>query len=174
MMKKGLVQIYTGNGKGKTTAALGQGLRAIGHGLKVIMIQFMKGKIDYGELKAVRKLKNFKIEQYGLPTFVDRDRPSAKDLALAQKGFQRASEVIISGKYDIIILDEINVAIDYGLIKLSEVLNLIKQKPKGVELILTGRYAPAELLDVADLVSEILEVKHYFQKGLKPRKGIEY
>ncbi len=173
-MKKGLVQLYTGNGKGKTTAALGQGFRAAGHGLRVIVIQFMKGKINYGELKAARRMKNFVIEQYGLATFVDRDRPSKKDRALADQGLRRAREVIKSRRYDIVILDEINVAVDYGLIRIADVLEMIKKRPRTVELILTGRYAPAELLKIADLVSEIREVKHHFQEGVKARKGIEY
>ncbi len=173
-MIKGLVQIYTGDGKGKTTAALGQGLRACGHGLKVIMIQFMKGKINYGELKAVKKLPNFKIEQYGLNTFVDRDRPSKKDIELAGKGFQRAINIIKSRKYDMVILDEINIAVDYGLVNLTDLLKLIKTKPKKVELILTGRYAPEALIKLADLVSEVREIKHHFQKGVAARKGIEY
>jgi len=173
-MKKGLVQIYTGNGKGKTTAALGQGFRAAGHGLRVIMIQFMKGKINYGELKAAKRLKDFAIEQYGLPSFVDRDHPSKKDVALARQGFERARQAAKSKHYDIVILDEINVAVDYGLVKLSEVLDLVKHKARSVELILTGRYAPKELIQAADLVSEVKEIKHHFEKGVAARKGIEY
>lgn len=173
-MKKGFVQVYTGEGKGKTTAAFGQGLRAVGHGFKVIMIQFMKGKIDYGELKAVKKLSNFKIKRSGLPTFVDRDHPSKTDQALAEQGLKRARDVIRSKKYDLVILDEINVAIDYGLVKLGQVLRLVKSKPSKVDLILTGRYAPDELIEAADLVSEVREIKHHFQKGVKARPGIEY
>ena len=172
-MKLGLVQVYTGNGKGKTTAAIGQAIRACGHGLKVFMIQFMKGR-EYGELKLARGMKNFTIEQYGLDTFVEKNNPTEEDLELAQNGLERARQVIMSGNYDIVILDEINVAIDYGLIKLDAVINLIKNKPKGVELILTGRYAPREIIRIADLVSEIKEVKHHYTKGIKARKGIEY
>ena len=138
----GTIQIYTGDGKGKTTAALGQALRAAGHNLKVIVIQFMKGKINYGELEAVKKLPNFTIEQYGLPTFVDKDNPSKEDMELAKKGFKRAKEVIMSGSYDFVILDEINIAVDYGLVPLDKLLELVKSKPANVELILTGRYAP--------------------------------
>jgi len=169
-----MIQIYTGNGKGKTTAALGLALRAVGHGKRVIMIQFMKGKINYGELKAVRYLKNFKIEQFGRSDFVDRDNPAKIDIELAKKGFERAKQVIKSKKYDIVILDELNVAVDYGLIPVKEVLELLKKIPRKMEIIITGRYIPEEFKKNADLISEICEVKHYFQKGVKARKGIEY
>ncbi|MEO0126584.1 MAG: cob(I)yrinic acid a,c-diamide adenosyltransferase [candidate division WOR-3 bacterium] len=169
-----MIQIYTGNGKGKTTAALGLALRAVGHGKKVIMIQFMKGKINYGELKSAKFLKTFKIEQYGRPDFVDKDHPAKIDIELAKKGFERAKELIKSKKYDIIILDELNVAVDYGLISVKEVVELLKKTPKKIEIIITGRYMPEELQDYADLISEIIEVKHYFQQGVKARKGIEY
>ncbi|MDI6840979.1 MAG: cob(I)yrinic acid a,c-diamide adenosyltransferase [bacterium] len=173
-MRIGTVQVYTGNGKGKTTAAIGQALRAVGHGLKVIMIQFMKGKINYGELIAAKNLSGFTIEQYGLPTFVDKNKPSQEDKELAKKGFKRAKMVIKSGDYDMVILDEINVAIDYGLVSLSELLELIKTKPKNVELILTGRYAPKEEIEIADLVTDMKEIKHHYQKGIQSREGIEY
>ncbi len=170
----GLVQVYTGNGKGKTTAALGQALRAYGHGFKIIVIQFMKGKINYGELKAVKKLDGFEIEQYGLPTFVEKNNPSEEDLELARKGLERAKEVLKDGKYDMVILDEANIAIDYGLIPISEVIELIKNKPSHVELVLTGRYAPKEIIEIADLVTEMREIKHHYQKGVQAREGIEY
>ncbi len=169
-----MIQIYTGNGKGKTTAALGLGLRAVGHGKKVIMIQFMKGKINYGELNAVKLLKNFKIEQYGRPDFVDKDHPAKIDIELAKKGFERAREIIKGKKYDIVILDELNVAVDYGLIPVKEVVELLKKIPKKMEIIITGRYMPEEFQGYADLISEIIEIKHYFLKGVKARKGIEY
>ncbi len=169
-----MIQIYTGNGKGKTTAALGLALRAVGHNKKVIMIQFMKGKINYGELKSARLLKNFKIEQYGRPDFVDRDHPAKIDIELAKRGFERAKEVIKVKKYDIVILDELNVAVDYGLISVKEVVEILKKTPKKIEIIITGRYMPEEFKAHADLISEVLEVKHYFQKGIKARKGIEY
>lgn len=170
----GKIQIYTGDGKGKTTAALGQALRALGHGFKVIIIQFMKGKINYGELKAAKKLSGFLIEQYGLPTFVDKKNPSKEDIELAQKGFERAKEVILSGKWDIVVLDEINVALDFGLVSLSSLIELLKKRPKHIEVILTGRYAPKELIEIGDLVTEMKEIKHYYQKGVQARKGIEY
>lgn len=169
-----MIQIYTGNGKGKTTAALGLGLRAAGHGMKVIMIQFMKGKIDYGELTAAKHLPNFTIEQYGRPDFVNPDNPSKEDIKLAQQAFARAREIIRGKEHDIVILDEINVAVAFGLIELCDVLNLIKSMPESMELILTGRYMPDELAEHADLISDIREVKHHFQKGACARKGIEY
>jgi len=169
-----MIQIYTGDGKGKTTAALGLALRAVGHGKKVIMLQFMKGKINYGELKSAKFLKNFRIEQYGRPDFVDKDHPAKIDIELARKGFERAKEIIKAKKYDILILDELNVAVDYGLISVKEVVELLKKIPKKMEIIITGRYMPEEFKEYADLVSEVCEVKHYFQRGVKARKGIEY
>ncbi len=169
-----MIQIYTGNGKGKTTAALGLAMRAVGHGLKVIMIQFMKGKINYGELAAAKSLPGFIIEQYGRPDFVNPEQPDKEDIRLAQKGLQRAQEVIAGTKYDIVILDEIIVAVSFGLIKVQEVIDLIKRTPTDMELVLTGRYMPPELEQHADLISEIKETKHYFQKGTKSRQGIDY
>ena len=169
-----MIQIYTGNGKGKTTAALGLALRAVGHGLKVIMIQFMKGKINYGELEAAKSLPGFTIEQYGRPDFVNPERPDKKDIRLAQAGLHRAQEVITSTTYDIVILDEIIVAVSFGLIKIQSVIDLITRTPADVELVLTGRYMPPELEQYADLISEIKETKHYFQKGTRSRQGIDY
>jgi cob(I)alamin adenosyltransferase len=169
-----MIQIYTGNGKGKTTAALGLALRAVGHGLEVMMIQFMKGQINYGELVAAKRFANFKIEQYGRPEFVNPENPDKEDIRLAQKALARAKDVINSQKYDLIILDEINVAVSFGLIQLSDVISLMKSIPENVELVLTGRYMPDEFIEYADLISEIREVKHHFQAGKTARKGIEY
>ncbi|MCX8014733.1 MAG: cob(I)yrinic acid a,c-diamide adenosyltransferase [candidate division WOR-3 bacterium] len=166
--------MYTGNGKGKTTAAIGQAIRALGHNYKVLMIQFMKGDPNYGEIKTIKKIKNFKVIQSGLPTFVEKGNPSKQDIKLAEKGFALAKKAIKEKKYQMIILDEINVAIDYGLVKLPDVIELVKTCPKQIELILTGRYAPKELIDLADLVSEIKEIKHPYQKGFVSRKGIDY
>jgi cob(I)alamin adenosyltransferase len=173
-MEKGLIQVYTGNGKGKTTAALGLALRAVGHGLKVLFIQFMKGNMDYGELESSKKLSPYlTIKQVGRETFVSKTNPDPIDIKLAQDGFALAKKAIWDEEYDIVILDEINVAIDYGLIPLSDLIHLLDNKPRGVELILTGRNARPEVMDKADLVTEMVERKHYFGNGVKARKGIE-
>jgi cob(I)alamin adenosyltransferase len=171
---KGLVIVITGNGKGKTTAAFGQALRAIGQGYKVFVLQFMKGR-KYGEFIVAEKyLPNLTIRMSGLDSFVMRDNPATIDIELAQKGLDEAKKAINSGKYDMIILDEINVALDFKLIALSEVIKLIKNKPANLDLILTGRYAPKEIIKLADTVSEVQEVKHHYNAGIKDRAGIEY
>jgi cob(I)alamin adenosyltransferase len=173
-MEKGLIQVYTGNGKGKTTAALGLALRAVGHGLKVLAVQFMKGNINYGELESVKKLSpDLTIKPMGRETFVSRENPDPIDIKLAQDGFALAERAIFSEDYDIVILDEINVAVDYGLIPLSDLLHLLDTKPIGVELILTGRNARSEILEKADLVTEMTEQKHYYRNGVSSREGIE-
>ncbi len=169
-----MIQVYTGNGKGKTTAAIGQAIRAIGNNFKVLMIQFMKGDKTYGEIIAAKNIPNFEIKQFGLSTFVKKSEPSPTDIKLAQEGLAFARKALQDNTYQMIILDEINVAIDYGLIKLSEVVEIVKNCPKSVELILTGRYAPKELIDLADLVSEIKEIKHPYTKGYVSREGIDY
>jgi cob(I)alamin adenosyltransferase len=169
-----MVQIYTGDGKGKTTAALGLALRAVGHGLKVIMIQFMKGQINYGELESAKHLPGLVIEQYGRPDFVNPEDPAEQDIAFARKALARARDVIRQKEYDIVILDEINVAVAYGLIPVQKVIALIKKPPADKEIILTGRYMPEEFVEYADLISEVREVKHHFQKNIPARKGIEY
>jgi cob(I)alamin adenosyltransferase len=171
---KGLVIVITGNGKGKTTAAFGQALRAVGQGYKVFVQQFMKGR-KYGEFIAAEKyIPHLTIRMSGLDSFVMRDNPAAIDIELAQKGLDTAKKAIKSGKYDMIILDEINVALDFKLIALTEVIELIKNKPASIDLILTGRYAPPEIIELADTVSEIKEIKHHYAAGIKDRAGIEY
>jgi cob(I)alamin adenosyltransferase len=171
---KGTVQVYTGNGKGKTTAALGQALRACGHGLKVLMIQFMKGSKDYGEVLIRDSVPGFTLVQSGLPTFVERGNPSEEDLRLAAEGLELARRAVRDQVCDMLILDEANVAVDYGVIKLEDVLAIIKQKPATMELIITGRYAPEEIVRVADLVTEMKEIRHHYADGLGMREGIEY
>jgi cob(I)alamin adenosyltransferase len=172
-LSKGTVHVFTGDGKGKTTAALGCGLRAAGHGYGVLMVQFMKGR-RYGELSAVEHVPEFDIVQFGLDSFVEKGRPSSEDLKLAREGFERASEAVRGGGYDVVILDEVNVAVDYGLLGLEEVLKLIDEKPPHVELILTGRYAHAKIRDSAHTVTEMVEVKHHHGAGIEAREGIEY
>ena len=170
----GLVQVYTGNGKGKTTAALGIALRAVGHRLKVLMIQFLKGGIAYGELEGAKKLAPYlKIVPMGRECFVDKRDPDPIDARCARKGWELAKRSVQSRKYPIVILDEINVAVAYGLVPLKDLTALMKSKPADVELILTGRYAHPEVVRRADLVTEMKEKKHYYRKGIESRVGIE-
>jgi cob(I)alamin adenosyltransferase len=172
--RKGLVQVYTGNGKGKTTAAFGQALRAVGQGFRVCVIQFMKGR-KYGELLAAERcLPNLTVHLSGLDSFVMRDNPAPLDIELAAQGLALARETVASGNYDMVILDEINVAGDFKLIPLGDVVALIQGKPPALDLILTGRYAAPEIMDLADTVSEIREIKHHYNAGIKDRAGIEY
>src|SRR4030066_1317756 len=173
-MKKGLVQVYMGNGKGKTTAALGLALRAVGHGLKVLMIQFMKGNVQDGELESAKKLAPYlTIKQVGRETFISKSNPDPKDLQLAQEGFGMAKKAIENKEYNIVILDEINLAVDYGRIPLKDLLHLMDSKPETVELILTGRNVKSEILKRADLITEMVDRKHYYDKGVPAREGIE-
>jgi cob(I)alamin adenosyltransferase len=167
-----MIHVYTGNGKGKTTAALGLALRAAGAGLKVYICQFLKSR-PTSELAALHKLKKITVNQYGSQCFI-RKSPTKKDIERAQSGFQAARKAIASGAYSVIILDEINCAVNLNLIEIEEVVSLLKGTPSCVELVITGRNAPKQIKDCADLVSEIKEIKHYFKKGINARKGIEY
>ena len=167
-----MIQVYTGEGKGKTTAALGLALRASGAGLKVYIGQFVKGRC-YSEVKALKKIQEITLEQCGRSCFIKK-KPAPADILCAKTGWERVKKVIASKRYQLIILDEILIALHFKLLDKSEVLKLLKKIPKKTEIILTGRYAPPEILKLADLVSEIKEVKHYFKKGIKARKGIEY
>lgn len=166
-----MIQVYTGNGKGKTTAALGLALRAQGAGLKVYIGQFVK-RGCYSEIKALKKLTNIKVEQFGAGCFIRRV-PVKDDLDLAGQGLARIEKIIAGKIYDLVILDEINVALKLKLVALSSVIRLIKKTPHKTELVLTGRNAHPEIIKLADLVSEIKDKKHYYAKGLKARRGIE-
>ncbi|MCG2790927.1 MAG: cob(I)yrinic acid a,c-diamide adenosyltransferase [Actinomycetia bacterium] len=177
--KKGLVLINTGNGKGKTTAALGLALRAAGHNFKVLILQFIKAPYyRTGEAKIMEKLKPLiEIEQLGRGFIKFKNgRPelTKEEIDNANESFKYAREKIYSSKYDMVILDEINNLIDYGLLKVEDVVDLIKNKPVKLCIVLTGRNAPCKLIDIADTVTEMKEVKHAFSKGIKARKGIEY
>lgn len=173
---KGLIIVNTGNGKGKTTAALGLGLRAWGQGLRVLVLQFIKGNWKYGELQAAERMgADFVIRQLGegfVRNIKDDDRADHK--AAAEHALRDAKTEIMSGKWDMIILDEINYAIMFGLIQVDEVLQLLAMKPESLHLVLTGREARQEIIDKADLVTEMKEIKHPLKQGIKAQKGIEY
>ena len=170
----GYIQVYTGNGKGKTTAALGLALRAAGHGLRTYFGQFLKGQ-HYGELDAAEKLAPLvHIERFGREGFLHiTEGPDDEDIHRAREGLRKCREAMLSGRYDIVVLDEINTAVLLKVLTVEEVLGLLDERPEGVELILTGRGAPQEVVDRADLVTEMREVKHYFNQGVKAREGIE-
>jgi cob(I)alamin adenosyltransferase len=173
VMKQGLVQIYTGDGKGKTTAALGLALRAAGRGLMVFIAQFAKG-VFYGELQALKRFEpQITLHQYGRKTFIH-DEPTEEDVRLAREGWREIQEVIARGKCDLVILDEIGIALHYRLVTLEEATELVRRKPDTVELVLTGRKIPEELYVEADLVTEMREIKHYYNAGVAARKGIEF
>ncbi len=172
---KGLVQIFTGAGKGKTTAALGTVLRAAGHGLRISIIFFIKGRSSQGEYKALTALPNVKVASFGLRQFIYKNNAiNPAEKAQAQAALAAAREDVTGGKFDLVVLDEINVAVYFRLLPVQEVLRLIKDKPPQVELILTGRNAAKKLIAAADLVTEMGNIKHPFDKGVKARKGIEF
>jgi len=171
--QKGIVMLFTGDGKGKTTAAVGAAVRAAGHGATVLIIQFMKGRL-YGELAAVKKIDNLTIEQYGRDEFVDPKDPERIDVELAEKGWARALEAAASDPPSLLVLDEINIAVSFGLIPLETVVRFVNDRPDGMDLIMTGRYAAQELIDIADTVTEMKEIKHHYNAGVQMRKGIEY
>ena len=171
---KGLVELYTGNGKGKTTAALGVVLRAVGHGLRVHVVYFMKGDTRYGEQEVLSRLPGVSFARFGQPGFVDPSNVKEEEKEEARKALAEARRAMVSGQYDLVVLDEVNVAAAWKLVPIEDVLHLIRDKPERVELIFTGRYAPAELVEAVDLVTEMVQVKHPFQKGIKARQGIDY
>jgi cob(I)alamin adenosyltransferase len=174
LLGKGYVHVYTGNGKGKTTAALGLAFRAMGRGLKTYIGQFMKGQF-YGELKAAEMVHPYiNIEQYAKDNFIHvKEAQQEDDIRMAREGLNKAIAAMLSGEYDIVVLDEIITSYYFKLITIEEMLGVIRSKPDGVELVFTGRYAPPELVAAADLVTEMKEVKHYYQKKVFARNGIE-
>ena len=171
---KGLVQVYTGEGKGKTTAAIGTVLRALGNDLKVCVIAFMKAGHPSGEWNVLSGLPNVTIERFGSGSFVDPDNVTPKDRGEASKALIAARQALVSGEYDLVVLDEVNVAVAWGLIELDEVLRLIEDRPPDVELVLTGRGADKEIVKMADVVTEMLNIKHPYNEGITARRGIEY
>jgi len=170
----GYIQVYTGNGKGKTTAALGLAFRAAGHGMKTYIGQFLKGQ-HYGELTAAEKLSPLiRIERFGREGFLHiTEGPDDEDIRRAREGLQKCREAMLSGKYQIIVLDEVNTAVLLKVLTVQDVLDLLIEKPESVELVLTGRGAPQAVIDRADLVTEMKDVKHYYDRGVKAREGIE-
>lgn len=191
-LETGLIQVYTGNSKGKTTASFGLAMRAIGHGFKVFIIQFMKGNDYYGELKTLERLyPDIQLRQFGRNCinpeakgqgrcrscghcFIHKGEGTDRDRAIANEALLFSKEIVNSGDYDVVILDELNNALRFGLLEIKPVLDFLKEKPEKVEIVITGRGAPAEMIEVADLVTEMTQVKHPIQKGIRARKGIEY
>jgi cob(I)alamin adenosyltransferase len=168
----GYVQVYTGNGKGKTTAALGLSLRAAGAGLKVYIAQFMKMG-EYSEIKALKRFSDLiTVEQFGTGKFI-LDQPSPEEILAAEKGLEQIRTIITGGEHDLIVLEEANLAVKFNLFSVEDLLDIIRTKPESVELVITGRDADPEIIQKADLVTEMKEVKHYFQKGVTARIGIE-
>ena len=171
---QGLIQIFTGDWKGKTSAALGIVLRALGHRLKVYIIFFMKGDYPYGERNILSELPNVTVASFGQKGFTDPAKIKPEEREQARQALAAAREAMLSGDYDLVVLDEVNVAIAWNLIALDEVIRLLKDKPGNVELILTGRQADARLIELADLVTEMVKIKHPYDKGGLARKGIDY
>ncbi len=171
MNDRGMVHLYTGNGKGKTTAAIGLAIRALGAGKKVFFAQFVKG-MRYSELNLLEKMAGIVVRQYGRDCFIVRE-PDPADIAMAQKGLAEAVAILKQGTFDLVILDEACIALYYRLFTLEELLAAIEGRAPQVEVVVTGRYAPQELVERADLVTEMTEVKHYYTKGVQAREGIE-
>ncbi|MFQ5964242.1 MAG: cob(I)yrinic acid a,c-diamide adenosyltransferase [Candidatus Scalinduaceae bacterium] len=175
-MERGLIIVYTGNGKGKTTAAMGSALRAVGQGLKVIMLQFIKGTWDYGELESIKRLEpDFIIQPLGKGFIHGNskldDKEVRENISLSWK---RTQKEILSDRYDMIILDEINYVINYGFLRVEEILTLLEKRPKRLHVILTGRNAHKKIIEKADLVTEMNEIKHPYSQGVKAQRGIEF
>jgi len=173
-LRRGLVQIFTGDGKGKTSAALGVVLRALGHGLRAFIVFFMKGDYPYGEFGILPELPNVDVASFGFRYFTDPANIKPEEIEQAKQALSTAREAMLSGNYDLVVLDEVNVAAAWKLVELDEVARLISDKPRSVELILTGRYADTKLIKSADLVTKMVKIKHPYDKGVPARKGIEY
>lgn len=173
-LPRGLVQVFTGDGKGKTSAAIGAVIRALGYGRKVYIVFFMKGAHPSGEFHILSQLSSVTMASFGSGGFVDPKNIKPEEIAGAEKALAAAREAMLSGKYDLVVMDEVNVAVAFGLIPVDDVLKLIEEKPKGVELILTGRRADARLVQAADLVTECLKIKHPYDTGVAARGGIEF
>lgn len=171
---QGLIQVYTGNGKGKTTASLGLAVRALGHGAKVHIVFFMKGPFPYGEREILSKLSNLSFEVFGFDRLTDPNNVKEEEKEQARLALRASVSAIQSGNYDLVILDEINVASAWKLIDVRDVMDVIGGKPASVEVVLTGRYADKRIIESADLVTNMDEVKHPYRKGIEARKGIEY
>jgi cob(I)alamin adenosyltransferase len=169
---RGYVQVYTGDGKGKTTAAFGLALRAVGAGLRVFIAQFVKG-MEYSELRALERFGEIEVRRYGRDCFIRRE-PEAEDIAAAQAGLAEARAELASGRWDVVILDEANIATYFELFPVEDLLAVIAEKPQDVELVITGRRADERVIDAADLVTEMREVKHYYEQGVPCRRGIEH
>ena len=172
---QGLISVLTGNGKGKTTAALGIALRAAGHGMRVLILQFMKKRTDIGEIKGLERTDlPIAVKQFGRRVFFKTRTCEAMDIHMAQQGLEAFRKAMMSGVYELIILDEINMALDFQLLEIEEVMEAIEEKPVELHLVLTGRNAKKEILDIADCVTEMKEINHHYNKGIQAQKGMEY
>ena len=172
--RTGLVQIFTGEGKGKTSAALGTVVRALGQNLKVCIIVFMKGHYPYSEWSFLSAMPGVRIERFGLGNFIDRDNTNPEAIEEAKKALAAAREAMLGGQYNLVVMDEVNLASAWGLIDVEEVVKLVRDRPPEVELILTGRYADDRLIELADMVTECVKIKHPYDEGIKARRGIDY
>lgn len=170
-MKKGMLQVYTGDGKGKTTAAIGLAVRAAGAGLKVFIGQFVKS-MEYNEIKILKNIDNIDVEQYGLSCFIEKE-PEEKDIKAAQEGLEDIKELLSSEEYDLVILDEANIAVYFDLFSVDELIEVIESRKESIEVVVTGRKANEKLIEKADLVTDMQEIKHYYEKGVKARDGLE-
>ncbi len=174
-LAQGLIQVYTGDGKGKTTCALGLSLRAVGQGFQVYMVQFMKGwGTGEARIATERLAPNFTLRNFGRQTLVNLKHPDPEDLALLREAWDLARQVLTAGEHDLVILDEINVALAFQLLPLAEVLEVLRRRPPWVEVVLTGRRALPEIIEAADLVTEMRPIKHYYEAGVPARRGIEW